>query len=245
MSADTNFRIAIDIGGTFTDGVALSSNGQRITAKALTTTGDPSQGVVDCLEIIASMLDTTLADLVSRTVTFVHGTTVGTNALVERRGARTGLLMTRGHEQAITIGRVRQKVTGLSEREKIHVTHLNKADPPIIRHEDIRPVTERIDATGEVIVALDLAQVERALDDLVSSGIESLAVCLLWSFLAPAHEEQIRDLAQRKYPDLFISISSEIAPRTGEYERCVSTAFNSYIGPIVGDYLTKLEQGRT
>ena len=146
MNADTRFRIAIDIGGTFTDGVALSSHGQRITAKALTTTGDPSQGVIDCLEIIASMLDTTLADLVSRTIAFVHGTTVGTNALVERRGARTGLLMTRGHEQAITIGRVRQKVTGLSEREKIHVTHLNKADPPIIRHEDIRPVTERIDA---------------------------------------------------------------------------------------------------
>jgi N-methylhydantoinase A len=153
--------------------------------------------------------------------------------------------MTRGHEQAITIGRVRQKVTGLSEREKIHVTHLNKADPPIIHHEDIRPVTERIDVTGEVIVALDLAQVERSLDDLVASGIESLAVCLLWSFLAPAHEEQIRDLVQRKYPHLFISISSEIAPRTGEYERCVSTAFNSYIGPIVGDYLTKLEQRLT
>jgi len=245
MSADTSFRIAIDIGGTFTDGVALSSHGERITAKALTTTGDPSQGVIDCLEIIASMLETTLADLVSRTVAFVHGTTVGTNALVERRGARTGLLMTRGHEQAITIGRVRQKVTGLSEREKIHVTHLNKADPPIIRHEDIRPVTERIDASGEVIVPLDLAQVEEALDDLVASGIESLAVCLLWSFLAPAHEEKIRDLVQRKYPHLFISISSEIAPRTGEYERCVSTAFNSYIGPIVGDYLTKLERRLT
>lgn len=245
MSANTNFRIAIDIGGTFTDGVALSSSGQRITAKALTTTGDASQGVIVCLEIIASMLNTTLADLVSRTITFVHGTTVGTNALIERRGARTGLLMTRGHEQAITIGRVRQKVTGLSEREKIHVTHLNKADPPIIRHEDIRPVTERIDATGEVIVALDLAQVERSLDDLVASGIELLAVCLLWSFLVPAHEEQIRDLVQRKYPHLFISISSEIAPRTGEYERCVSTAFNSYIGPIVGDYLTKLEQRLT
>jgi N-methylhydantoinase A len=245
MSADTKFRIAIDIGGTFTDGVALSSSGQRITAKALTTTGDASQGVIDCLEIIASSLNITLSDLVSRTITFVHGTTVGTNALVERRGARTGLLMTRGHEQAITIGRVRQKVTGLSEREKIHVTHLNKADPPIIRHEDIRPVTERIDANGEVLVALDLAQVESALDDLVASGVESLSVCLLWSFLAPAHEEKIRDLVQRKYPNLFTSVSSEIAPRTGEYERCVSTAFNSYIGPIVGDYLTKLERRLT
>lgn len=241
MSTHGSIRIAVDIGGTFTDCVVLSSEGQKLATKALTTTSDPSRGVIDCLEIAASMLAIPVADLLSRTVTFVHGTTVGTNALAERRGARTGLLMTRGHEQAITIGRVRQKVTGLSEREKIHVTHLNKADPPIVLPEDIRPVTERVDAHGKVIVSLDLRQAEHALDDLVSSGIESLAVCLLWSFLKPAHEERIRDLARTKYPDLFVSISSEIAPRSGEYERCVSTALNSYIGPIVGDYLRRLE----
>jgi N-methylhydantoinase A len=242
MSADSTFRIAVDIGGTFTDCVILSSDGSRLTTKALTTTGDPSRGVIDCLELGATKLALPVGDLVGRTAAFVHGTTVGTNALAERRGARTGLMMTRGHEQAITIGRVRQKVTGLSEREKIHVTHLNKADPPIIRHEDIRPVTERIDAYGETVVALDLALAEKALDELVASGVEALAICLLWSFLAPQHEERIRDLARKKYPDLFVSISSEVAPRTGEYERCVSTAFNSYIGPIVGDYLTRLER---
>lgn len=237
-----SFRIAIDIGGTFTDCVILSADGKRLTTKALTTTGDQSRGVIACLELGAAKLGITVADLVSRTTVFVHGTTVGTNALAERKGARTGLMMTRGHEQAIIIGRVRQKVTGLSEREKIHVTRLNKADPPIIRHEDIRPITERIDAYGKTIVELDFAQAERALDELVAAGIEALSVCFLWSFLAPRNEERIRDLAKKKYPDLFVSISSEVAPRTGEYERCVSTAFNSYIGPIVGDYLTKLER---
>lgn len=242
MVSSVSFRIAIDIGGTFTDCVVLSSDGRRLMTKALTTIGDASRGVIDCLDIAASMLDTSVGDVLSRTITFVHGTTVGTNALAERRGARTGLMMTRGHEQAITIGRVRQKVTGLSEREKIHVTHLNKADPPIIRHEDIRPVTERVDAYGQVIVPLDFAQAEKMLDELVASGIEALAICLLWSFLASEHEERIRDLARKKYPHLFVSISSEIAPRTGEYERCVSTVFNSYIGPIVGDYLTKMER---
>lgn len=242
MNRDVTFRIAIDIGGTFTDCVVLPSEGQRVTTKALTTTGNQAQGVIDCLELAAPHFGTTVAEMLSRTVVFVHGTTVGTNALAERRGARTGLLMTRGHEQAITIGRVRQKVTGLSEREKTHVTHLNKADPPIIRPEDIRGITERVDSSGRVLVALDMAQAESALDELVASGIEALAICLLWSFLHPRHEEQLRDLARRKYPKLYISISSEIAPRTGEYERCVSTAFNSYIGPIVGDYLTRLEQ---
>lgn len=236
------FRIAVDIGGTFTDCVVLSSEGQRVTTKALTTTGNQSQGVIDCLELAAPMFETNVADMLRQTTVFVHGTTVGTNALVERRGARTGLLMTRGHEQAITIGRVRQKVTGLAEREKTHVTHLNKADPPIIRPEDIRGITERIDSSGRILVALDMALAERALDDLVASGIEALAICLLWSFLYPKHEEQLCELVRRKYPKIYVSISSEVAPRTGEYERCVSTAFNSYIGPIVGDYLTNLEQ---
>jgi N-methylhydantoinase A len=245
MTKDVTFRIAVDIGGTFTDCVVLPSQGQRVTTKALTTTGNQAQGVIDCLELAAPAFGISVSEMMRRTVVFVHGTTVGTNALAERRGARTGLLMTRGHEQAITIGRVRQKVMGLSEREKTHVTHLNKADPPIIRPEDIRGVTERVDANGRVLVALDLAAAERALDELVASGIEALAICTLWSFLYPKHEEMLRDLARRKYPDLYISISSEVAPRTGEYERCVSTTFNSYIGPIVGDYLTKLERRLT
>jgi N-methylhydantoinase A len=242
MLPDQNFRIAIDIGGTFTDCVLLGSNCERLTTKALTTTGDPSKGVIDSLEIAASRLNVPLTELMSRTRTFVHGTTVGTNALAERRGARTGLLMTRGHEDAILIGRARQKVTGISEREKTHVTHLNKADPPIIAPEDIRPVTERIDARGQMIVPLNIAEVEKALDELVTSGIKALAICLLWSFLEPTHEQRIRELAKRKYPELFVSISSDVAPRTGEYERSVSTAFNSYIGPIVGDYLMRLER---
>jgi N-methylhydantoinase A len=242
MSGREQFRIGVDIGGTFTDAVVLGAGGKRWTAKALTTKDDPSRGVIDCLHLVAEMVDTNVTSMLRRTDAFVHGSTVGTNALVERRGARTGLLMTRGHEQTITIGRVRQKVMGLSEREKTHVTHLTKADPPIILPEDIRPITERIDARGEVLVKLDIAAAELAIDDLVNSGVKSLAICLLWSFLNPSHEERLRDLVRQKYPELFVSISSEIVARIGEYERCVSTAFNSYIGPIVGDYVTRLER---
>ncbi len=242
MSLDRSLRIAVDIGGTFTDCVIQGESGFRFVSKALTTKQDPSLGVIDCLIAAAARLQVDVRQLVERTTAFVHGTTVGTNALTERRGVRTGLLMTKGHEQTMIIGRVRQKVTGLSEREKIHVTHLGKADPPIIAPEDIQPVTERIDRNGTVIVRLDLAAAARSLDALVANGIDALAIVLLWSFVNPSHEEQLCALARRKYPKLFVSMSSEVAPRSGEYERCVSTAFNSYIGPIVGDYLVRLDR---
>ena len=184
---------------------------------------------------------TPLSDLLARTTAFVHGTTVGTNALAQRRGARTGLLMTRGHEQTITIGRVRQKIMGLSEREKTHITHLSKADPPIVAPEDIRAVTERIDTNGNIVVALDIDGAMAAVDELVGDGIEALAVCLLWSFVNPTHEQTIAERVRAAYPDLYLSLSSEVAPLLGEYERSVSTVFNSYIGPTVGDYLYRLE----
>ena len=241
ISPQESLRIGVDIGGTFTDAVILAQSGRRLTTKALTTPDDPANGVLDCLNFAAEALSSSVPELLVRTTVFVHGTTVGTNALAQRRGARTGLLMTRGHEQTITIGRVRQKIMGLSEREKTHITHLSKADPPIVAHEDIRPVTERIDVNGNVVVALDLDGAIAAVDDLVASGVEALAICLLWSFVKPDHEQKIADYIRTTHPSLYLSLSSEVAPLLGEYERSVSTVFNSYIGPTVGDYLYRLE----
>lgn len=243
MIADENekLRIGVDIGGTFTDCVLVGESGARLTTKSLTTPDDPAQGVIDGLEQAAAELGTPLRALLERTVTFVHGTTVGTNALAQRRGGRTGLLMTRGHEQTITIGRVKQKIMGLTEREKTHLTHLFKADPPIVAPEDIRAVDERIDARGDVIVPLDEAAAIAAVDQLVADGVEALAVCLLWSFVNPEHERRIGTIVRERHPDIYLSLSSEIAPLIGEYERSVSTVFNSYIGPTVGDYLFRLE----
>jgi N-methylhydantoinase A/oxoprolinase/acetone carboxylase beta subunit len=239
--SERRFRIAVDIGGTFTDCVVLEDGGRTLTTKVLTTPDDPAEGVVHSVAQSAAALGIEVGALLRGTVAFVHGTTIGTNTLVQRRGARTGLLMTRGHEQTITIGRVRQKVTGLSEREKIHLTHLHKADPPLVPPEDVRGVTERLDASGRVIVALDRAETVRAIDDLVASGVEALAVCLLWSFVDPSHERWIGEHVRARHPALYVSLSSEVAPLLGEYERCVSTVFNSYIGPVVGEYLARLE----
>jgi N-methylhydantoinase A len=234
-------RVGVDIGGTFTDCVVLSETGARLTVKSLTTPDNPAQGVIDCLHLVATQLAVPLANVLGRTTTFVHGTTVGTNTLAQRRGARTGLLMTQGHEQTITIGRVKQKIMGLSERQKTHITHLSKADPPIVAPEDIRAVTERVDSHGKVIVDLDMEVVAQTIDALIADGIEALAVCLLWSFVNPDHEEQIAAYMRDRHPDIYLSLSSEVAPLIGEYERSVSTVFNSYIGPTVGDYLYRLE----
>ena len=245
MSSRSGFRIAVDIGGTFTDCVVLDERGQRLTTKALTTPEDPADGVVRCVELAAEQLGTDVRGVLGRTAAFVHGTTIGTNTLVQRRGARTGLLMTRGHEQTITIGRVRQKVMGLSEREKIHLTHLHKAEPPIVLPEDIRGVTERVDVKGVTLVPLDRDETTRHVAELVDAGVEALAVCLLWSFVTPDHERFIGDHVRAKYPGLYVSLSSEVAPLLGEYERCVSTVFNSYIGPVVGQYLGRLEERLT
>jgi N-methylhydantoinase A len=134
---------------------------------------------------------------------------------------------------------------GLSEREKIHLTHLHKAEPPIVQPEDIRPVTERVDVNGQVLVRLDRDETAALIADVVDAGVEALAVCLLWSFVTPAHERWIGEHVREKYPRLYVSLSSEVAPLLGEYERCVSTVFNSYIGPVVGQYLSRLEQRLT
>jgi N-methylhydantoinase A len=242
MVRSERLRIAVDIGGTFTDCVVIGDAGTRINTKALTTTDDPARGVIDAVQLVADQLGTSLEEVVSSTSSFVHGTTVGTNALVTRRGAETGLLMTSGHEETITIGRVRQKVAGLSEREKIHITHLSKADPPLVKPKNIRPIVERIDYAGNVVVPLDVPAAERSIDELVGEGIEAVAICLLWSFVESRHEDELREVVTKRHPQLYVAISSEVAPVLGEYERSVSTVLNAYLGPRVSGYLMRLER---
>lgn len=241
MTLAQAYRIAVDIGGTFTDCVVMDAAGNKVIAKSPTTPSDPSLGVIDAVRLAARDLGLDAPDLLHRTIAFVHGSTIGTNTFVQRNGARTGLLTTRGHEEALIIGRVRQKVAGLSEREKIHVAHLHKAEPPLIAWSDIRGINERVDYKGDILVRLDLDEVEAAVDDLVAAGIRALAVCFLWSFVNPTHEQEVKALVRAKYPDLYLTVSSDLVPLLGEYERCVSTCLNSYIGPAVSRYLERLE----
>jgi N-methylhydantoinase A len=235
------YRIGVDIGGTFTDCVIVDQVGRRSVSKALTTHHSLTDGVLEALAVNAEQLGCTRRELLTATSQFVHGTTVGTNAVLTRTGARTGLLTTRGHEDAILIGKVFAKRAGLTEREILHSSHLQKPEP-IIPRELIRGVTERIDRDGDVVVALDEIDASRAIDELVATGVEAIAVSLLWSFVNDKHERRLGELLAESAKDVFVTLSHEIAPLLGEYERTATTAINGYIGPKVVGYLEALDR---
>ena len=233
--------IGIDIGGTFTDCAVLDRDGRIVaTAKAPSTRENPAEGVLDAIRVAADSLETTLDGLLSGCRHLIHGCTIATNAVVERNGVSTGLITTKGHEDAIPIGKVMQKVAGQSEREMIHQSHLDKADPPIVDRRMIRGVAERLDRAGDVVVAMDEEEAARAVDALVADGARAIAVCFLWSFLNGEHERRVRERIERDHPDVYVSTSSELAPVLGEYERAVTTVVNAYVGPRVVDYLERL-----
>jgi N-methylhydantoinase A len=235
------FRVGVDIGGTFTDCAVLDSDGLRTASKALTTPGALERGVLDALDENARGRGLTRPELLVATELFVHSTTQATNAVLVRTGARTGLITTRGHEDALIIGRVYAKMAGLAERDLVHSSRLAKP-VPIVPRELIRGVTERVDRDGDVLARLDEQEVAQAIDDLVAAGVEAIAVCLLWSFVNDVHERRIKELLAERAPHVFTAFSHEVAPRMGEYERAATTAVNAYVGPKVVGYLHRLEE---
>jgi N-methylhydantoinase A/oxoprolinase/acetone carboxylase beta subunit len=236
-----SYRIAVDIGGTFTDCVIADAQGSRTVSKALTTPASLEDGVLDALAVGAEQLGTTRAALLTETDLLVHGTTQATNAILTRTGAKTGLLTTKGHEDAIIIGKVYAKVAGLPERDLVRSSRLRKPDP-IVPRRLIRGVTERVDRYGEVIVELQEDEVVDAIDSLVAEGVEAIAVSLLWSFVNDEHERRIKEIVVERAPAVFSTYSHEVAPVLGEYERTATTAVTAYVGPKVVAYLEKLER---
>jgi N-methylhydantoinase A len=235
------YYIGIDIGGTFTDCAVLEETGRIATiAKSPSTRRDLAAGVMDAISAAAANLGTDAAGLLGRTRFFIHGCTVATNAVVTRTGAKCGLVTTRGHEDAIFIGKVSQKVAGRSEREMIHQSHLDKADPPLIDRRMVHGVAERIDRAGDVVVALDEEGVEKAIAALARQGVESIAVSFLWSFLNGDHERRAAERIRERAPGIYVAVSHEIAPVLGEYERTATAALSAYVGPKVTGYLDRL-----
>ena len=234
------YRIAVDIGGTFTDCVIVDHEGRRLVAKALTRYGALEDGVLEAVEVIATELGLSLRDLLAATDTFVHGTTQATNALVTHTGVRVGLITTRGHEDVLRIGRVYAKIAGLAERDLVHSTRLEKP-AALVPRQLVIGLNERVDCDGDVIVALDEAEVAAAVDQLVADGAEAIAISLLWSFANDAHERRVARIVAERAPHVFVSASYEVAPVLGEYERTATTAVNAYVGPRVTVYLEALE----
>jgi len=234
------YRIAVDIGGTFTDCVVVDEQGERTVSKALTRYGALDEGVVEAVALGARQLGMTGPELLAATELFVHGTTQATNALITRDGARVGLITTAGHEDVLSIGRVYSKIAGLTERDLVHSSRLAKPKP-IVPRRLIRGINERIDRDGDVVVELSDEEVVAAIEALVAAGAEAVAVSFLWSFVNDAHERRVAALLAEHAPGVFVSVSSQVAPVLGEYERTATTAVNAYVGPKVVGYLERLD----
>ncbi|HEU5195495.1 MAG TPA: hydantoinase/oxoprolinase family protein, partial [Methylomirabilota bacterium] len=227
-------------GGTFTDCVVMDADGRITTAKAASTPDDFSEGVMESLRLAGERLGLTTEALLRDTARLALGTTVGTNAMLQRRGAKVGLITTRGHRDVIHIMRGARGVPGLNNVQVLHFPESGKPDP-IVPKPLIAEVSERVDCKGQVVVELNEAEAEAAIRTLVAKGVESIAICFLWSFKHAEHERRVKAMAERLAPKVFVCCSADLIPRWGEYERTVATVLNAYLGPVMSRYLGRLE----
>src|SRR5258706_1434820 len=234
------YLVGIDIGGTFTDCAIVDAAGRLLTTKVPSTPPDFARGMMDALGAGAAELGLSM-DKCCRAIAFLsHGTTVGTNTIIQKRGAKVGLITTRGHEDAIHIMRGSRGYGGRDIRKVVHFPETSKP-VPIVPKRLIRGISERVDCFGEIVVALNEKQAELAIQELLREGVEAIAICFLWSFRNPAHENRVKEMVQRLAPEVFVTTSVDIAPTWGEYERVTATALNAYLGPVMGGYLGRLD----
>lgn len=233
------YIVGVDIGGTFTDCVVVDEAGQITLGKALSTPTDFSAGATDAVRKAAENLGfTDESGLLRSTRVFFHACTIGENTLITRAGAETALIATKGFGDAILM--MRGKTTeGLSEAEAAHLSALSKPEP-IVPKDLTREVSERIDYNGAILVDLNKHEAEKVVTELANMGVESIAVALLWSIANDAHEAALAQIIRKKYPNIFLTLSTEVAPFLGEYERTATTIFNAYIGPKISAYLRNL-----
>jgi N-methylhydantoinase A len=233
------FFIGTDVGGTFTDLWVADDSGRSQVIKS-PTTGDVLGGVINAVTLAAQAYGLSLEAFCASIEKFGHGTTVGLNALLTGRAAKTAIVTTAGFADTLEIGRIRRQTSGLSEAE---VTDFFKHDRfrPLVPRDLIVEVAERIDANGRVLIPLDERDAREKLRRLKAETVESVAVCTLWSTANPAHELRLRTLIEEELGDVFVSLSHVISPSVGEYGRMSTTAANASLGPIAGRYLSKLE----
>ena len=225
------YRIGVDIGGTFTDFHVLDeATGAVFTGKRPSTPDDPARAIIEGLEVLASRHGIDLGGL--RRLS--HGTTVGTNALIQRRGGRVAMVTTRGFRDLLEIGRqTRPHMYSLTEDHP----------PPLVERRHRFEIDERMDAAGEAVAGLTDDAVAAAVEQVRASGAEACAVCLLFAFRNPEHENRIADAVRAALPHVAVCTSFEVQPEFREYERFSTTALNAYLQPVLGRYLSTLEKG--
>ena len=226
------YQIGIDIGGTFTDFAVLDVDSQEVsTYKQLTTPGQPADAVFTGFDAIVSQNQISPESIES----VVHGTTLITNAVIERKGSTVGLIVTRGFGDVIDMGS--------ESRYEMFDLRIRYPDPLVARNRRAE-VAERVLYDGSVEIDLDAGEVRDAVKQLVEEqGVEAIAVCLLHSYRKPDHEKQIRDIATQLYPDLYVSLSAEVYPDIREYARWTTTCINAYTQPVFDKYLADIERG--
>ena len=230
MTPSSRYRIGFDIGGTFTDFILLDSLRSEIRLhKCLTTPHDPSVGALEGLGELLGAAGLTLDDISD----VVHGTTLVTNALIERSGARLGLITTRGFRDILEMG--------TEQRYDIYDLFLKFPDPLVPRRHRLE-VAERMDREGNVLMPLDAAEVRTVAQRLVADGIEAIAICFLHAYRNPAHEREAAAIVRAAFPDIAVSISSDVVAELWEYQRCNTTCANAYVQLLMGRYIAKLER---
>jgi len=224
-------KLGVDVGGTFTDLVLYDDKSQKTyRAKTPSTPEDQSIGVADGIKLVSDIagIDVGEIELV------LHGTTVATNAVLEGKGARVGLLVTKGFEYTLHLAK------SWTPGPLFGWIIMDKPEP-LATLGDTRGIVERIGAQGNVMIELDLDQAEVAIDDLCTSGIEALTISHMHAYAKPDHELALKEIVSRKYPDIPVSLSSEILPEFREYDRAITTVMNDYVRPIMQRYLSRME----
>lgn len=235
------YLVGVDTGGTFTDCVVIDEQGDVTLGKSSSTPPDYSKGILDSLKVVADELGIGVKELLENTKLFSHGTTVATNATITLQGARVGLITTKGFEDTIFIMRGKGRVDGLLEMEIRHETAARKP-PFLLPRRRVRGITERVDCFGNVVVPLQMGDVKKAVKELVEEEkVESIAVCLLWSFVHESHEKEIKKYIQETYPDIFVTVSHEVRAAIHEYARTNTTVIDAFVGPLTRVYFDSLE----
>ncbi|HXA98743.1 MAG TPA: hydantoinase/oxoprolinase family protein [Candidatus Dormibacteraeota bacterium] len=227
-----SYRLGVDVGGTFTDLVLVGPDGKSLTRKVLSSTGNYAEAIVEGTRALLAAAGRGPEEVAE----VIHGTTVATNAILERRGARTGLLTTAGFRDLLEIGRLRLA--------RLYDLRFERPAPLVPRRWR-REVVERLNHQGEELVSLDPESVTRAIDFLVSEGVESIAVCLLHAYANPAHEEAVGRLVRARAAGLALTLSCEILPEMREFERTSTAVTNAYVMPVMSRYLESLERDLT
>src|SRR3954451_14444256 len=224
------FRVGIDIGGTFTDIVVLAEGGERYLKKVPSSVDDYARAIIDGFAALLAEIGAA-PDAIAE---LLHGTTVASNAILEHKGAKTGLITTRGFRDVLEIRNLRMP--------RLYDMSWTKP-PPLVERRLRVEVDERVNAQGGIDRPLNEASVERAVRFLVAERVEAIAVCLLHSYLNPAHELRVKEIAAYLAPGISLSVSAEVLPVINEYERSSTTVINAYVRPVVARYLNRLGDG--